>query len=201
MFFNRTGCLRLVLAGVLAQLEAGTLTGSFGQSPVVRMSTSPLGKLDWVQWGLGGDYAVNRKAGITPLISNFTLISLNNPGNPLSFSSPYWFEDTTSSYCSWEDGSPVVAIKSNYTRVLAFSDPIAGGSGFRLMVPAATTTNTLSVFVGTLSARGEFRASLTGQPNYVHSPLDDNVNGVYAINYAATHGTNHDRMDSSCQRQ
>jgi hypothetical protein len=188
-FFNRTGMLAtLVLAGVLAQLEAGTLTGSFSSiASGSNVNLTALGKLDWVQWGLGGDYAVNRKAGLTPLISNFTLISRNSPTNPLSFSSPYWFEDTASSYCSWEDGDPVVGITSNYTRVLAYSYPVAGGSGFKLSVPANTTTNTLSVFVGTLSARGEFRASLSGpgQPDYFHSPLDTDVNGVYSINFSA----------------
>ena len=132
---------------------------------------------------MGGDYKVNRKASITPLISNFTLISQNNPLN--SFSSPYWFEALDSSSCSWSDGYPVVGITSNYTRVLAYSYPVLVGSGFRITVPAGTTTNILSVFVGTLSARGQFKATLSGQPNYVHSPLDTNVNGVYTINYAA----------------
>jgi hypothetical protein len=184
-FFSRTGMLAaLLLAGALLQLEAGTLTGSF--SPIANGSNvnlTTLGKLDWVQWGLGGDYAVNRKASVSR-ISNFTLISQNFPGNPLSFSSPYWLEDTASS-CSWQDGSPVVATTNNYTRVMAYSYPIAGGSGFRITVPAETKTNILSVFVGTIDARGEFRATLSGQPNYSHSPTGTNVNGVYTIIFAA----------------
>src|SRR6266567_4472867 len=165
---------------------AGTINGSF--TPVAagsNVNLTTLGKRDWIQWGLGGDYKVNRKAGITPLISNFTLISQNNPANPLSFSAPYWFEALDSSFCSWSDGDPVVGITSNYPRVLAYSYPVLGGSGFRITVPAGTTTNTLSVFVGTLSGRGQFKATLSGQPNYVHSPLETNVNGVYTINYAA----------------
>lgn len=170
----------------VAHAPAATLTGSF--HPVAsgsNINLTLLGKLDWVQWGFGGDLVVNRKAGITPLISNFTLLSQNFPGNPLSFSAPYWFEDPASSFCSWADGHPVVTTTSNHTRVLAYSYPIVGGSGFRLRVPAQTTTNTLLVFVGTQGARGELRATLTGQPNYFHSPTEMDVNGVYLINFAA----------------
>jgi len=75
----------LLIASPLTRMAAGTLTGSF--SPIANGSNvnlTALGNLDWVQWGLGGDYAVNRKAGIAPLISNFTLISQNVPKNPLS---------------------------------------------------------------------------------------------------------------------
>jgi hypothetical protein len=175
----------VLLCGFLPSILAGTLTGTFTTIPAgsnVNLTTS--GKLDWVQWGLGGDYAINRKAAVTPLISNFTLISSNFPG-PLSFSSPYWFEATGSSSCSWGDGQPVVSITSNYTRVLAYSYPKAGGSGFRITVPAETKTNILSVYVGTLDARGEMRATLTGQPNYSHSPLATDVNGVYTFTFAA----------------
>lgn len=186
-FSTRTGnVLSLLLCFLLVRIEASTLTGSF--SPVVsgsNLNLTVLGPLDWVQWGFGGDYVVNRKAGITPLISNFTIVSQNAPGNPMSFSAPYWLEDTGSSFCSWDDGHPAVGVTSNFTRVLAYSYPIAGGSGFRLRVPAETTTNNLSVFVGTLSARGEMRATLSGQPNYFHSPAGTNVNGVYVIHFAA----------------
>jgi len=184
-FVSRAGILTaLLLASALTRLEAGTLIGSF--SPIAsgsNVNLTALGKLDWVQWGFGGDYVVNRKASVSQ-ISNFTLISRNFPGNPLSFSSPYWLEDTASS-CSWQDGSPVVAITNNYTRVMAYSYPIAGGSGFRITVPAETKTNILSVFVGTIDVRGEFRATLSGQPNYSHSPAGTNVNGVYTISFAA----------------
>src|ERR1044071_445644 len=93
-----------------AELAAATLTGAF--SPLAPGSSVDLtldGKLDWVHWGLGGDYKVNRKASVTPLISNFTLISQNVTNNPLSFSSPYWLEDTNSSSCSWSDGNPVTS--------------------------------------------------------------------------------------------
>lgn len=185
-YFSRTGILAtLLLAGGWTRLEAGTLTGNF--TPVAsgsNINLTSLGKLDWVQWGLGGDYAVNRKASVAR-ISNFTLISRNFPGNPLSFSSPYWLEDTTSSSCSWQDGSPVVASTNNFTRVMAYSYPTAGGSGFRITVPAETKTNVLSVFVGTIDARGDFRATLSGQPNYLHSPPGTNINGVYTITFAA----------------
>jgi hypothetical protein len=165
---------------------AGTLSGTFTAVPAGSNINLTLdGKLDWVQWGLGGDYAINRKAAVTPLISNFTLISLNSPTDQASFSAPYWLEAPDSSFCSWSDGHPVVNITSNYTRVLAYSYPVLGGSGFRITVPASTTTNILSVYLGTINARGQFTATLSGQPNYSNSPLSSSVNGVYTITYAA----------------
>lgn len=184
---NRDRFSALLLSGLLllslaTKLDAATLTGSF--SPIASGSNvdlTTLGKLDWVQWGLGGDYAVNRKASVTPLISNFTLITQFGS----VFSSPYWLEDKGGSYCSWSDGHPVVSITSNYTRVMAYSYPLIAGSGFRITVPADTTTNILSVFVGSASARGQFRATLSGLPMYSHSPMETNVNGVYTITYAA----------------
>jgi hypothetical protein len=172
----------LLLLPLATNLGAATLTGSF--SPIAsgsNVNLTTLGKLDWVQWGLGGDYAVNRKASVTPLISNFTLITQFGS----VFSSPYWLEDTGSSYCSWSDGHPVVSITSNYTRVMAYGYPLIAGSGFRITVPADTTANILSVFVGSASARGQFRANLSGVPMYSHSPLESTVNGVYTITYAA----------------
>src|SRR6266566_1701989 len=84
------GMLPMVLATACCfHSIAGTISGSF--TPVAagsNVNLTTLGKLDWIQWGLGGDYKANRKAGVTPLISNFTLIS--HSAN--SFSSPYWFE-------------------------------------------------------------------------------------------------------------
>src|SRR5688572_7769692 len=105
-FSAKTFVLAAALLWFSRTAPAGTLEGSF--SPIATGSNVNLtvaGKLDWVHWGLGGDYKVNRKAIVTPRISNFTLLS-RNTGNPSGFSSPYWFEDA-SSWCSWEDGSPV----------------------------------------------------------------------------------------------
>ncbi len=178
--------LALFLFGPFKGYSAGTLTASF--SPVVSGSNidlTVLGKRDWVQWGMGGDYSLNRKASVTPLISNFALISQNPPTNPLSSSAPYWFEDTASSCCSWSDGQPVVSTTSNYTAVLAYSYPILGGSGFKVTVPSDTKTNQLMIFVGSSGSRGTFKATLTGQMSYSDSPLATDVDGVYTVTFAA----------------
>jgi hypothetical protein len=177
--------LALFFTAVLAA-PAATLTGSFSSVAAgadVNLTVS--GKLDWVHWGSGGDYSVNRKSGVTKQISDFSIISQNFTNNPLTFSSPYWFDDPTSSSCSWADGNPVIASTNNYTRVLAYSYPVSGGSGFKLTVPADTTPRVLTVFVGTIGSRGEFQATLTGTPGYSHSPIETDVNGVYTITYAA----------------
>lgn len=180
----------LLLSGALllsltANLAAGTLTGSFSpQAGGAGINLTALGGLDWVQWGLGGDYAVNRKAGVAPRISNFTLVASQGS----QFSSPYWLEDTSRSYCLWVDGQPVSDITSNYTRVMAYAYPNLTGSGFRLTVTADTTTNILNVYVGTTDSKGSFKASLSDQPTnsaYSLQPPGTNINGVFTITFAA----------------
>src|ERR1041384_5922140 len=121
-------------------LHGVTLSGNFSALPASsNVNLTVNGKLDWVHWGLGGDYKVNRKASVTPLISNFTLISVNNTNDPLAFSSAYWLEDTNANRCSWSDGNPTVATNTD-TRVLAYAYPVLGGSGFKLTVPADNKT-------------------------------------------------------------
>lgn len=161
--------------------NALTLTGNF--SPVAAGSNvdlTAIGKLDWVQWGWQSDYAVNRKASVTPFISNFTLLSVDT--NTIGgYWAAYWL--TNNSYCSWSDGTPIVSLTNNNTEVMAYSYPTLGGSGFKLTVPADTTTRVLSVFVGTIASGGNFKATLNGQ-SYSDSQ-GAGVDGVYTITYAA----------------
>ena len=184
---NKQGCFSLALccAAVLAA-PAATLTGGYSSLDApTNVDLTVMGKLDWVHWGLGGDHTINRKASVTPLISDFSVISLNLTNNPLSFSAPYWFEDAASSACSWGDGSPVTSVTNTFSRVLAYSYPTVGGSGFKIELSADTTTRVLTLYVGTIDSRGELKATLTGAPNYTDSPAETDVNGVYTITYAA----------------
>jgi hypothetical protein len=181
--FRKTASgLALLAAALTTQLEAGTLTGSFTSVAAgTEINLTTLGKLDWVQWGLNGDYAMNRKAGVTPRISNFTLLTPFGT----TFSSPYWLVDTSTGFSAWSDGHPVVNVTSNHTRVMAYSYPVNAGNGFRITVPADTSTNVLSVYVGTLSARGVFKATLPGQTTYTNSQISTDLKGVYTITFAA----------------
>jgi hypothetical protein len=68
---------------------------------------------------------------------------------------------------------------------MAYSYPAVGGSGFKLTLPADTTTRILTIYVGTISSTGEFKATLTGTAGYSPTPVGANVNGFYTVSYAA----------------
>ena len=67
-----------LLCGLLPA-DGATLYGSFtplAQGAQVDLTTD--GPLDWVHWGLYTETSVNRKATVTPQISNYTLIAPTN---------------------------------------------------------------------------------------------------------------------------
>lgn len=179
------GALALIL-GVCFGGRAATLTGSF--TPIAAGTEADLtltGKLDWVHWGLGADHAIDRKASVAPLISDFSIVSMNVASNPMSFATSYWLDDPSSGTCSWSDGNPTISATNTYSRVLAYSYPTLGGCGFKLTLPADTTTRTLTLYVGTISSLGELRATLTGTAGYSPTAVGSNVNGFFTISYAA----------------
>src|SRR5947209_14726795 len=103
MFLNAAKRLCLLLASISgslcpASLCAATLAGSF--NPVPNGTTVDLtaaGPLDWVHWGLYTSTSLDRKAGVAPLISNFTLIDSSN-----GFAFVYQYSDNANGY-SWSD--------------------------------------------------------------------------------------------------
>ena len=74
---------------------AGVLVGVIGQ-PTTSQNLTAAGTSDWVHWGYSSAYNVDRKAGVTPLISNYTPIGggtyATYGNNPINF--------------QWSDGSP-----------------------------------------------------------------------------------------------
>jgi hypothetical protein len=58
---------------------AATLTGSFGSIPQgTDVDLTAVGALDWVHWGLYTETSLDRKAGVTPLIGDFTILDATN---------------------------------------------------------------------------------------------------------------------------
>src|SRR5215218_9812479 len=78
-------------------VHAARLTVAFTPSPIgTNINLSAVGTLDWVHWGPFTEFAYDRKASVTPAISDFVLI--NNQGF-----GPYQRSDLGSGF-SWSDG-------------------------------------------------------------------------------------------------
>src|SRR5665213_1002949 len=185
-FFNPTLFLAIFFVSLVTVSQAGTLTGIF--TPIVTGSNVDLtatGKLDWVHWGLYTADSLNRKASVTPQISNFTVI-----GNAGDYTlTAYQYTDNSNSY-SWFDGTPVMTVTNTTSGVWAYGYPILLGSGFQITAPADTTQRTLLVYVGTFAGRGKLTAALSdGSASiYTNTDLYNSANGpggVYALTYTA----------------
>jgi hypothetical protein len=166
---------------------AGTLTGTFSLIPAgsaVNLTTN--GVLDWVHWGLFTETSLDRKAGVTSLISDFTPVEPSN-----GYVYVYQFADNANGY-TWSDGTPHTTATNTTTGVWAYGIP-AIGSGFRISAPAGTNVQSLKIYVGAYNAKGRLVAMLTDQSaaNYIN-PANAAVNnigngpsGVYTLNYSA----------------
>jgi hypothetical protein len=135
------------------------------------------GTLDWRQWGTNKANDVNQKAGVSSLISNFTLQGSGNIGsdhvNPIRF--------------TWSDGTPIKSLAKSIGAVY-----VTGlNNGFRITVPASTVTRTLRLYVGACLARGLFTASLNGitridgSLDMTHDPKKTADNAVYTIRFSS----------------
>ena len=99
------------------------------------------GPADWAHWGLYTESSFDRKRGVVPQISNCTIVG-DSPAYPYS--------DNANTY-SWADGTPTAAATNTATGIYV----VGLQNGFRMQAPAGLTTNTLKVYVGAFSARGD----------------------------------------------
>jgi hypothetical protein len=141
------------------------------------------GKTDWVHWGLFTDSSLNRKAGVPPLIGDFTLQTAQGGSG-----SVFQYADNFNGY-SWTDGFPEPSATNTPTGVWAYGTPRLG-VGFTLAVPADTMTSTLKVYVGVFAGRGKFETWLSDDsaPVYTENTLLNATNGpgrVYTIEFSA----------------
>jgi hypothetical protein len=181
----------LLSLGVAGERGWGAvLSGSFsGVAAGSNVNLTATGKLDWVHWGLYTDSSLDRKASVTPQISNFTL--LGDAGCSNCYLAAYQYGDNANGY-TWYDGSPASEITNTTTGVWAYNYPIPIGSGFEITVPADTTQRTLQVFVGAYDAEGQLRATLSdgsappfaSLPNATVSNLGNGPGGVFTLTYA-----------------
>ena len=173
-----------VLVATSSSAGAASLTGSFTSTPQgANVNLTVEGPIDWVHWGLYTESSLDRKAGVTPLISDFTVVYAPN-----AYAYVYPFADNYNGY-SWSDGTPTASVTNTPTGVWAYGVPTRN-SGFQFTVPADTTLRTLKVYVGAFAARGNFEASLSDNSASAYSDiildnLGNGPSGVYSISYAA----------------
>jgi VCBS repeat protein len=126
--------------------SAGSLTPRIVQ-PTTTQDLTQTGTTDWIHWGLGGTGTTNRKAGVTPSISDFTVIGtarvMSYSNNPFGF--------------SWTDGTPTA--QASQTKAGVFV--IGQNNCFRITVPADKTRRRLTVYAGVYKAQASVTASLS----------------------------------------
>ncbi len=128
------------------QAATAALTGSYINAPN-NVNLSANTPADWIHWGYV-PLEFDRKAGVTPQITNFTRVGGADPGAT----------DLASAAYSWSDGIvPGGSISGTTTGERVFQV----GKGFQFTVPANTTLKTLRVYVGASSAQGQFTATLS----------------------------------------
>jgi hypothetical protein len=153
---------------------AGSLSGSVS-TPASTQSLSSIGTSDWAHWGRSGTTGYDHKAGVTPLISNYSAIGNGTvhtySNNPFSF--------------SWTGGTPMASITTS-TGVYVSGQ----NNGFKLTAPADGTQRSLTVYVGVWSAQGKVVAHLSDNsaPDYTDTSLvnaNTTTPGLYTFTYKA----------------
>src|SRR5437660_9442870 len=127
-----------LLASFPADAATPTLTGSFLAIPQgTSVDLTVFGPVDWVHWGLYTETSLDRKAGVTPLISDFTVLYATN-----SYAFVYQFADNYNGY-SWSDGTSTLSLTNTTTGAWAYG-VLTTASGFQFTVLPATTLRTLT---------------------------------------------------------
>ena len=154
---------------------AGSLSVRFAaQTADVNLSAE--GTQDWTHWGLNGASGFDRKAGVAPQISNYTVLGTGAASS---------FADLAYAH-SWADGTPT----PNATTTTGVYISAAAGNGFRVTAPADTTTRTLKLYVGAWQAQGQLQAQLSDNSAAVFTDssvyaTSGGANYVYTISYRA----------------
>jgi hypothetical protein len=146
---------------------------SISDTPLQVNLTSPQ-ILDWIHWGRISTNVPDRKDGVSPLISDFTVFNgaqtLNSSGN-IAF--------------SWTDGNHPAAVSEATEDIETFST----AGGFQITVPADTTVKTLNLYAEVFFGQGVLHASLSdGSAADINdqSVIDSDIgNKVYSIDFRA----------------
>ncbi len=154
----------------------GRLSGAVADSTNMTVDLTS-GARDWVHFGLNSSGDVNRKAGVSPLISTFT---------PLVVGTLHRFSDNRVTF-TWSDGSPTASSSATTDGVYFDNAP----KGFSITAPADATTRKLKVYVSAYQADFILTAHLSDSsaPDYTDTQTN-NVNSTsiyreYTFDYNA----------------
>ena len=154
--------------GLLAPPGSGLLTGSSDASTSVNLTSE--GGIDWEHWG---DGSLNRKAGVTPQLTNYTVVG---SGAPQSYNN-----DVRA--IAWSDGTPTSASTNNHNGVYLTGT----GRGFTITAPADTMTRTLTVHVGGWNSAGTLTAHLSDASAADFQNTTVAAPGQFSQNYTLTY--------------
>ena len=162
-------------AFVTLRVNAPNLSGGVAV-PTGDQVLSTLGPSDWAHWGVTSETSHTHKAAVTPLISFYTVVgggeATRYTNHPIGF--------------SWTGGTPTASATNSTTGVY-----VAGvNRGFRITVPADTSTRTLILYVGVFQSQGRLVAQLSDQsaPDYIDTSLLNATTataGRYTLSYRA----------------
>ena len=156
---------------------SGSLSGS-ANSNAGTFNLTTEGTTDWVNWGTiyGGPGIVDRKAGVTAQISNYTeigsLVVATTGNDPRTL--------------TWSDGTRSTSGSNN---IVVYVDSNTGhaGNGFSFTVPAGTTTHTLVFHAGGQDGGGTLTASLSDGSAANYQDTTANQSGRWDRNYTLTY--------------
>ncbi len=155
--------------GLLSSSTSGALLGNgTGSSDAVNLTSE--GATDWEHWG---DGSLNRKAGVTPQLSAYTVVG---SGTAVSYSND-------PRPVSWTDGTPT-ASSTNNTDGLSIQ---GAGQGFSFQAPADTSTRSLVVHVGGSNSAGTFTAHLSDGSAADFTDVTALASTQYDRNYTLTY--------------
>jgi hypothetical protein len=129
---------------------ATTLNGSFAEQNGDVYNLTTQGQLDWVHWGLNAPTEVDRKSGVQPQISTYSLVGNGTVQR----------DSTNSGAYNWSDGTPTASLGGNQPSGIYVQGL---NNGFTITIPASPTQRTLKVYVGVYHAKGKLTASLNGK--------------------------------------
>jgi hypothetical protein len=145
----------------------GVLSGSVAASPA-QLDLTIDGALDWTHWGLTSATSFNRKAGVAPLLGDFTKIGTY----------PVMQYSNNFTRYAWSDGTPVPSVTNTPTGVFI----IGQDSGFSLAVPVDTAPRRLKLYVGGYGVQASFQAWLGDFSAAAFT--DTSVSNVFGDTYA-----------------
>jgi hypothetical protein len=146
---------------------------AISDTPLQVNLTSPQ-NLDWIHWGRISATTPDRKAGITPLISDYTPLNTQpraNSGATVTF--------------SWTDGIHPPIVSEANEDVSTFD----ANGGFQITVPADTTVKTLNLYTEVFFGQAQLQATLSDgsaaaiTDQSVNDP--DAASKIYSIDFRA----------------